>query len=296
MLDSKFDDFMTPMTKNLSSASRPIKYYSLCVWSDLLGFGTPFISNNWDLSDECWEKTADRLFRAQREFIAYNPPPSKILVLNDGLGCVLSANDIALNSIAFFIMSSIRAHMAINLQESDRGLPGARSVMAFGSCIRYFPREFRLDDYVLPYTRPNPNEPSNLAKRTGNPTFVFNPYEFQMNTAFSKAFLLDEAGSKYGITGHEFYIDQSFFEYVDSIIPDKRQVLWSETNTAIDYKVYAAPENHCYVQFGFRMSKAIAIDFRGWKTKVYRIDSFFPMDEPLPFEMKLNEGFVSAFF
>lgn len=295
MEESVLNDMMTPMTKKLSKSSSPVKYHSLCVWSDLLGFGEPFIENNWDLPDGAWNETAERLFKAQREFIGYNTIPSKILILNDGLGCVLSTDNVPLNSIAFFIMSNMRAHMVINCQEKQIGLPGARSIMAYGDCIRYLPPEFHLDDYVLPYTRSNPNELSNIAKRTGNPTIVFSPREFQMNTAFSKAFLLDEAGHKYGIGGNNFYIDQSFFKYIDSLIPDKKQILWNESNNDIDYKVYVTPEDHRYVQFGFRMSKEITVDYKNWKTKVYRIDSFFPLDEPLPFEMPLNEGFVSAF-
>ncbi len=296
MARPSLDDMLTPMTKKLLNFSSPVKYHSLCVWSDLLGFGAPFIKNNWDLPDDSWKKTAERLFKAQREFMGHSLIQSKILVLNDGLGCVLSTDNVPLNLIALFIMLNMRAHMAINRQERQMGLPGTRSIMAYGGCIRYLPPKFHLDDYVLPYTRPNPKKPSNIAKRTGNPTIVFSPRDFQMNTAFSKAFLLDEAGHKYGIEGNNFYIDQSFFEYIDGIICDKKQILWSETNNDIDYKVYASPEDHRYVQFGFRMSKGIAVDYKGWKTTVYRIDSFFPMDEPLPFEMPLKEGYVSAFF
>jgi len=112
-------------------------------------------------------------------------------------------------------------------------------------------------------------------RRTGNPTIVFSPRDFQMNTSFSKAFLLNEAGHKYGIEGNNFYIDQFFFEYIDGIIFDKKQILWSETNNDIDYKVYAAPEGYRYVQFRFRISKGVAVDYKGWKTKVHRINSFF---------------------
>lgn len=88
----------------------------------------------------------------------------------------------------------------------------------------------------------------------------------------------------------------SFFEYIDSIVPDKNQILWDETNKSIIYRVYATPEDHNYVQFGFRMSKEIVVNLNDWQTKVYRIDGFSPMDEPLPFELTLSDGFVSAFF
>ena len=45
------------------------------------------------------------------------------------------------------------------------------------------------------YSKPQGAELSDLAQKVGNPVVIYNPKELQMNTAFSKAFLLDEGGS-----------------------------------------------------------------------------------------------------
>lgn len=71
------------------------------------------------------------------------------------------------------------------------------------------------------YSKPQGAELSDLAQKVGNPVVIYNPKELQMNTAFSKAFLLDEGGSKAGLPGNYFYIDESVVNAVIEYSEDK---------------------------------------------------------------------------
>ena len=103
--------------------------------------------------------------------------------------------------------------MSINKEEHLHKYPGCRSVISFGENIEYLADEIRLDDWVLNYTK-NGNGISNFAKAYGNPIIIYNPKELQMNTAFSKAFLLESEGSRIGLCGNNLYIDKSTIEAI----------------------------------------------------------------------------------
>lgn len=89
------------------------------------------------------------------------------------------------------------------MNENDRsnGYPGVRGVLTLGSHYAYDPTSLteRLND-------------SELSAKIA----AYHPREFQFNTAFSKAFLADEAGSSAGIEGPYLYIDQELLSMLDA--------------------------------------------------------------------------------
>lgn len=285
------DYFFTPLQERLLAPSAPKKYTSICFWTDLLGFSAPLLECNWKPSDELWTTIVDRLRHAHGAFTSNVVSlTARTMILNDGLGCVLNVDKIGLNDISWFLMTCIRAHIEINMYERQNGLPGARSVLAYGEGIEYFPPSITADDYIFRYTRKNPMEMSVLAKTIGNPTIVYNPVDFQMNTAFSKAFLIDEIGSGQQISGNMFYIDQSFFDMVTTKASFKSQIEWTEgSNNDVVYRVYSDPSDQNHAYFGFRMTNALPISSGKWKSNAYRIIGYSPVDEPLPFEIALDQ-------
>lgn len=46
------NNYLTPVTKKFQHFAPPQKYHSICIWPDLLGFGSSFMNQNWKLSDE----------------------------------------------------------------------------------------------------------------------------------------------------------------------------------------------------------------------------------------------------
>ncbi len=286
-----FDLYSTPIDEWFKKPIAIHRYKSICLWTDLLGFSKQIKENNWNPSDNKWNMIAGRLRRAHQTFVEQTQAGlGKALILNDGLGYVFDTDDQDLSTLSYYLMLCVRAHCAINAAEKENGYPGGRSILAYGEGIQYFLPEIHLDDFVFRYTREKPMEMSRLARMTGNPTIVYNPAAFQMNTAFSKAFLLDELGSNYKITGNGFFIDQSVFELVREKAISKEQIEQEDSENEVRFRVYPTQRN-CYpgrVLFGFRMSKAIPVESEKYNTSVYRIDGFSPVDEPLPFEIKLD--------
>lgn len=159
---------------------------NFCFWSDLLGFGSDFFDNQWKLSDEQQNSIYGRLRNAHNIFLDNTTPLTETcLILNDGL---VKVSEISINQhldiYGFFIRGCVYTHNGIKELEVKNDLPGPRSVLTFGESIEYLIPEVKLDDYVSNYTKKNSEGLSSIAKRTGNPTVVYNPKPFQMNMAF----------------------------------------------------------------------------------------------------------------
>ncbi|TAH01304.1 MAG: hypothetical protein EAZ16_12045, partial [Sphingobacteriales bacterium] len=58
---------------------------SICLWSDLLGFGSDFLASNWRLKPEQIQAKLERMRDAQKIAIQNVIPPfENLLILNDG--------------------------------------------------------------------------------------------------------------------------------------------------------------------------------------------------------------------
>lgn len=207
---------------------------SFCMWSDLLGFGNIYSDNNWNLNDKQKHEVYDRLVAAHSAVLYFSTPFERNMILNDGIAKIYMPDDGVfgngdINSISIYFRHCIELHMAITQTEKANGFPGCRSVIAFGDCIEYLAEEVKFDDYVMNYTKPEGQEISSIAERVGNPITVYNPKELQMNTAFSKAYILENGGSKAGLPGNNLYIDQSAINAVISYSEKKgKKHVWQE--------------------------------------------------------------------
>jgi hypothetical protein len=253
----------------------------ICFWSDLLGFGNVFFEKNWKLNEKEQKKIYNRLKVAHSEFLRNTSPNGeKSLVLNDGLVKVGLIDElIEPDIIGLFLRGCIFTHLSINEKELESNFPGCRSILSFGQSINYIEDEIKFDDYVFNYTKPNPNGMSSLASKNGNPTIVYNPSPFQMNTAFSKSYILDSLGSKYGIEKNKIYIDQSIIDFTKELAI-KYSFEYRETNKNGITEVLILKEEN-FPSFGFEFDKIIEIEYKEWKTKVYRLKSFYPHDEDM---------------
>lgn len=257
-----------------------------CMWSDLLGFGRIFEENNWRLNEEINKQIYNRLAAAHSAVLYYSSILERDLILNDGLAKVFhpkSKNEDRNNilSISLFLRSCVELHLSINNTEYHESLPGCRSVLAFGENIEYLATDIKYDDYVMNYSKPKNSDISNLAKRTGNPIVVYNPKELQMNTAFSKAYLLDSGGSKAGLPGNRFYIDESAVNAIMTFATNKGyELLWEQRDEGLCLFIPYKKGNIEDVVMGFCFEKETITpkDIR-YKTTVYRLKRFYPHDE-----------------
>lgn len=279
-------DFGSNLTYKIGLSPTLKTKQCFCMWSDLLGFSSIFQESNWILNEEVKRRVYERLEAAHSAVLYYSSPTERDLILNDGMAKVFhpkskdeDSNNILLISI--FLRSCVELHISINETEHELGLPGCRSVLAFGESIEYIADDIRYDDYVLNYSKPTDSNISNVAKRTGNPIVVYNPKELQMNTAFSKAYLLEAGGSKAGLHGHHFFIDESSIRAIITLATDKGYTpIWEEREEGLCLFVPYNSENIDEVIMGFCFDKEIIIpkDVR-YNTKVYKLKRYYPHDE-----------------
>ncbi len=279
-------DFGSNLTYKIGNPPTLKTKRCFCMWSDLLGFGQIFQDSNWILNEEVKRRIYERLEAAHSAVLYYSSPTERDLILNDGIAKVFhpkskheDINNIL--SISLFIRSCIELHISINETEHKLGLPGCRSVLAFGESIEYIADDIRLDDYVFNYSKPKDSNISNVAKRTGNPIIVYNPKELQMNTAFSKSYLLEAGGSKAGMPECRFYLDESAINGIIKFATDKGYVpIWKEKEDGLYLFIPYQKENLENVVMGFCFDKEIIrpINVR-YITKVYRLLRYYPHDE-----------------
>lgn len=257
-----------------------------CMWSDLLGFGSLFEQNNWNLDDKQCRKIYDRLEAAHSAVLYYSNIQERNLILNDGIAKVyhplspkIWKNNIL--GISLFFRSCVELHMSISKTEHEKGYPGCRSVIAYGDNIEYLADEIRLDDYVMNYTKPKGSSMSDLAKKTGNPVIVYNPKELQMNTAFSKAYILEAGGTKAGIPGNYIYIDKSVLDGITYYAKDKGySPTWVEDDEGLKYFVPYKENDLSEVILGFCFDKNIIVpSCKKYNTEVYQLLRYYPWDE-----------------
>lgn len=257
-----------------------------CMWSDLLGFGNIFQKNNWVLNEKLKKQIYSRLEAAHSAVLYYSSILERDLILNDGIAKVFhpkskyeDPNNIL--SISLFLRSCIELHISINCTEYKNGLPGCRSILAFGESIEYLAENIKYDDYVMNHSKPKNSDISNLAKQTGNPIVIYNPKELQMNTAFSKAYLLDSGGSKAGLPGNHFYIDESTVNAILSFATNKGySPLWEQREEGVCLFIPYKKGNIEDVVMGFCFEKeTITPKEVPYITKVYRLKLFYPHDE-----------------
>lgn len=159
--------------------------------------------------------------------------------------------------------------------------------------MKYLTEQITFDDFVLNYTKPNPKGKGSHAQKYGDKIKMYNPSELQMNTAFSKAYILDSLGSSHGIHGNELYIDKSVLDYISEYIQMAHtKSSFIEKEDSYQYLVPYNLNNLNDVYFGFKFSKeTVEINYKGWKTTVYKVIAFYPHDEPIKeFEFNLHNS------
>lgn len=252
-----------------------------CMWSDLLGFSNMFVDTNWSLNESQMKIIYSRLEAAHSNALYYSSPFERTLILNDGIAKVFhpkSENKIL--SISLFLRSCVELHMSINETEHEKKFPGSRTVLAFGENIEYLTEEVRFDDYVLNYSKSKGSEISSLAKFV-NPIVIYNPKEMQMNTAFSKAYMLESGGNKAGLPDNYMYIDKSVIDAIDKYAIDGGyHPIWQKNEDEMNYFIPYTSEDLSRVVLGFCFDKNV-IHPQGvrYKTEVYKLIRYYPGDE-----------------
>lgn len=275
--------FYTNLDKKIDEIGEIEVVPTMCVWSDLLGFSKKFATNNWILSEKEWKSVAKRL--QEMQIICQRNIEGNLencLVSNDAIIRNLDVRrDVGLIGLSMWFRSLIYYFAGVNTNEKRHRLPGMRLVLSAGERMIHNCEKITMEDYVLNYTKPDPNGVSNLTKMIGERVVMYNHEFMQMNTAFSKSYIIDSVGSKGGIKGNRFFVDISVVDFlkeyarvhgvaeeciIDETLGGKRKIAFLNNETG-------------YYYLGLELKKPVEINTNSLKTTVYRLDKFYPWDE-----------------
>lgn len=176
--------------------------------------------------------------------------------------------------------------------EQKKGFPGARTVVAGGERLLHNWDKFTSADLLYRFEGREKGKGSAYYEHDKH-IIMENPLPLQMNTAFSKAYILDDGGGKKGLPGSNFYIEQNTLDLIkhySEIYHDHcSSYIWNENDDNILFTIPKKGNEELF-HLGFELSKPIAFDYKGLATVVYRLNKFYPWDEdPKEFSILLDE-------
>jgi hypothetical protein len=178
----------------------------ICCWFDLLGFGKPFIDSNWNLNNDSCKKQLTRIKSLNSSLAGfYALTQGKSLTLNDGAIFnydIQKEKEYLIKETVYFIDNIINDYQTVNYRDTEQGYPGARGIITYGHRYNY-------------------SSADTTVSMATNDNVSYHPKEFQMNTAFSKAYLMESSGSRAGISGNKLFFDNHLLSSIENLIKDK---------------------------------------------------------------------------
>ena len=188
---------------------------------DVCGFGSALENCAWDLIElqksGMLELLSTVYQRAGHPFlVGVEPMPyESILIINDGVSRTVDLDkpEYASGSLfVFYLRDLFFAHKSLVDLTNAQGY-GFRTILAGGERVQYSPTIFT-GNSILQHDE---NNTSDFGKALLKKNFLHNPSEFQMNTAFAKAYSIDSLGTKHGFNIDCCYVESSFWEIIEKI-------------------------------------------------------------------------------
>lgn len=228
----------------------------ICCWYDLLGYGAPFIEAKWDLNDERCQKNAERLSSIYNYFrgnLLNACPGITKLSFNDGAICNIDIDysENNLRQVVRFLDAVFSDYQTLNFYDQKHENPGVRGVLTAG-------QRFQCDSFDSSYDL--------KSKRT----VEFTPHVFQMNTAFSKAYIMEESGRAHGVAGANLYVDEELFKYLDRLfrISSDYSLCYCEESDALIVKILCRELSLLSISLD---RKKIPYKYKGIETNLFRL-------------------------
>lgn len=193
----------------------------ISAWMDVCGFGSALENCAWDLVELQKSGMLALLStvyqRAGHPFlVGVEPMPSEsILIINDGVSRTVDLDKpeyASGASFVFYLRDLFFAHESLVYLTNSQGY-GFRTILAGGERVQYSPTIFTGNSFL----QHDENNTSDFGSALLNKNFLHNPSEFQMNTAFAKAYSIDSLGTKHGFNIDCCYIESSFWGLIENI-------------------------------------------------------------------------------
>lgn len=190
-------------------------------WMDVCGFGEALEKSSWNLVNLQKNGVLNLLSKVYKRaahpfLIGVDPMPYEIvLVINDGIARTVDLGKPEFANAAqfiFYLRDIFFSHCRLLTLTQSYGY-SIRTVLAGGERVQYSPEIFT-GNSVLQHNKENI---SDFGQKLLAKNFVYNPSEFQLNTAFAKAYSIDALGGKHGFKVGDFYIESSFWEKLKPI-------------------------------------------------------------------------------
>lgn len=204
------------------------KYGCFCVWMDLLGYGQPFYNCNWNLNSPEAIENLKRVSELKNLITQiYLPFGETLFTLNDGFVRNFDIPAKNVNVIIGWFIHVLQMFKTINDCDIKNGFCGARAVLSYGERFQYIDHDtVGRDAFIL--------TSETKKKLYAEQKIIYTPRELQMNTAFSKSFIIEESGSKMGVKKNKINIDECMLTKLENVI---NAIGWDEFGlTEDDYK------------------------------------------------------------
>lgn len=248
----------------------------ICCWFDLLGFGKPFKNSNWNLYDDLCRKQLERIKNLSHSLSGfYALSNGKSLALNDGAIFnydIEKSKKYLIKEIVYFIDDMINDYETVNYKDTENGYPGARGIITFGHRYNY--------GYADTTVSLNTN-------------VSYHPKEFQMNTAFSKAYLMESSGSKFGISGNNLFFDNYLLTILEKLIEEKHginstyKVIRENNSTEMLYYIFSEDTRLLCLKF---KKTPIDYDNHGIKTSLYEFITKESIQDDMAYEAEYRRA------
>lgn len=273
----------TYLLKKLGTEVSYRKIHAMCCWTDLLGFGAMVSKQNWHPNSEEWLEIAKRLRVAQTLCVQSIGIGEYVFVSNDGFirNLDLSREPGHMDYFGIWFRGLIWYHISINSVERELGFPGARTVVAAGEALLHNWSKFTHADLFFEFSGRDMGPGSSYADASKD-IIMENPRPLQMNTAFSKSYIIDAGGSKQGVPGPNFYIEQTVLDllvdYAKEYSDHCGEPIIKNNGEVILFAIPHAVDSHLY-HLGFELEQPILFDHNGLRTNIYKVKKFYPWDE-----------------
>lgn len=276
---------------------------NFCMWSDLLGYGAPFKECKWNLNSKEAKENLLRITLLELFFHERSHHEEISLVLNDGIIRSLDfkgEKSYYERKYLSWLSRAILNYTILNENDIKNSFYGLRSVLTIGDRYEYMNNRVAMSSNVIAH--------SSVMEKLKRKTAIYSPKEFQMNTAFSKAYIMEESGSGAGLKGNNLFIDievlNTIRDYYEDgehrwnrtkIITDETEMLGTiiEDLVSVTYKVkeeisekyfiwsidmFMENEKYTLMKLWFDKDK-IEYKNHGIKTDLYRLEKYNPQDE-----------------